>query len=98
MGGKRGQTENIRIIEISGKIFCVPTCHVSVSCVMNVIRPSSGDNMLHHGYHHQVTNMGDGIEIRDTKDKLSKMYFLQKSCLATTGPLSWCWHSGSLSV
>ena len=38
MGGKRGQTENIRIIEISGKIFCVPTCHVSVSCVMNVIR------------------------------------------------------------
>ena len=33
--------------------------------------------MLHHGYHHQVTNIGDGIEIRDTKDKLSEMYFLQ---------------------
>ena len=38
--------------------------------------------MLHHGYHHQVTNMGDGIEIRDTKDKLSKMYFLQTKVLS----------------
>ena len=33
--GNEWQTENIRIIEISGKIFCMLTCHVS--CVLAIL-------------------------------------------------------------
>ena len=42
--GNEGQTENIRIIEISGKIFCVRTCHVP--CVSR-----SGDDRHCHECH-----------------------------------------------
>ena len=47
--GNEGQTENIRIIEISGKIFCVRTCHVS--CVTR-----SGDDSHCHECHEVVSS------------------------------------------
>ena len=47
--GNEGQTENIRIIEISGKIFCVRTCHVS--CVTR-----SGDDSHCHECHEFVSS------------------------------------------
>ena len=53
--GNEGQTENIRIIEISGKIFCVRTCHVS--CVTR-----SGDDSHCHECHEVVSSKNKNIE------------------------------------
>ena len=47
--GNEWQTENIRIIEISGKIFCVRTCHES--CVTR-----SGDDSHCHECHEFVSH------------------------------------------
>ena len=53
--GNEGQTENIRIIEISGKIFCVQTCHVS--CVTR-----SGDDRHCHECHEVVSSKNKNTE------------------------------------
>ena len=55
--GNEGQTENIRIIEISGKIFCVRTCHVSC-----VTRSGDDDDSHCHECHEVVSSKNKNIE------------------------------------
>ena len=55
----RNKWENILCANLSCVRVMCHECH----------QGRAGDNMLHHGYHHQVTNMGDRIEIWETKGK-----------------------------
>ena len=84
--GNEGQTENIRIIEISGKIFCVRTCHVS--CVRGRVLTVGVINARHFG-----SSRIENIYLKSMETFLSNtQQVLERSSswAEGTSPLSWC--------
>lgn len=79
--GNEGQTENIRIIEISGKIFCVQTCHVSCVLTVGVINARHfGSSRIENIYLSMETFLGNTQQVLERSSSWAE----------GTSPLSWC--------